>query len=231
MSYGGTERLKIVGFVRTKKVISAEYAGAGNFAYLPLSTAEELAIREGRPDYFKTVYLQAVSEKKTRQALKEIESALKQRNCGRLPSNLKPSTYENLVEEGIKEVKRTTVIMAAIALIALIVSGTGIMNVMYISVMERRKEIGIRRAVGAKERDIILQFLTEAIFLCGCGGIAGVLAGILLSYYFIPFFDIPFVLSFSPIVIGLLLAGVVGIVSGLQPAIKASKVDPVEALR
>ena len=121
--------------------------------------------------------------------------------------------------------------MAAIALISLIVGGIGIMNVMYISVMERRKEIGIRRAVGAKEADIAWQFLTEALFLCLVGGLVGVLAGIFVAYFFIPFLDIPFVLSFFPIAIGLLLAGVVGVLSGLQPAIRASKIDPVEALQ
>ncbi|MBU1616098.1 ABC transporter permease [bacterium] len=230
MSYGGTERLKIVGFVRTKKIISAEY-GPGEFAYLPLSTVKEITISQRWPAWMQTVYLQAVSVKKTKQSLKEIEYALKQRNFGRLPSNLKPSTYENLVEEGVKEVKRTTLIMAAIALISLIVGGIGIMNVMYISVMERRKEIGIRRAVGAKEADIAWQFLTEALFLCLVGGLVGVLAGIFVAYFFIPFLDIPFVLSFFPIAIGLLLAGVVGVLSGLQPAIRASKIDPVEALQ
>jgi putative ABC transport system permease protein len=230
INYGGTERLKIVGFVRTKKIISAEY-GPGEFAYLPLSVAKEIVIREGRPDWMQIVYLQAVSVKKTKQSLKEIEYVLKQRNFGRLPSNIKPSTYENLVEEAVKEVKRTTLIMAAIALISLIVGGIGIINVMYISVMERKKEIGIRRAVGAKEADIAWQFLTESLFLCLVGGLVGVLTGIFVTYFFIPFLDIPFVLSFFPIVIGLLLASIVGVLSGLQPAIRASKIDPVEALR
>jgi putative ABC transport system permease protein len=150
---------------------------------------------------------------------------------GRIPSNLKPYIYENLVEEGLKEVKRTTLIMAGIALIALIVGGIGIMNVMYISVMERVKEIGIRRAVGAKEKDILLQFLTEALFLCLSGGIIGIFLGMFVAYYFMPFFDIPLVISLPPIMLGLLSAGIIGIIAGLKPAIKASKLDPVEILQ
>lgn len=226
----GEERLKIIGFVKTKKIFVGEHDIIN--AYFPVSVAKEFIIKMGNdPAGDQTIYIQAISANKTKRLLKEVESAIKQRNSGRLPSNLKPYTYESLVEEGVKEVNRTTLIMFAIALIALIVGGIGIMNVMYISVMERIKEIGIRRAVGAKGVDIILQFLTEAVFLCLSGGIMGIIAGIFVAYYFMPFFDIPFVITWPPIVVGLLSASIVGIVSGLKPAIKASKLDPVEILR
>ncbi len=228
----GEERLKIVGFGKTKKIFSEEKEHDIISVYFPLSVAKEFIIKEGGdPVGNQTIYIRAVSAKKTKQLLKEVEKAIKQRMGGRMPSNLKPYIYENLVEEGLKEVKRTTLIMAGIALIALIVGGIGIMNVMYISVMERIKEIGIRRAVGAKERDIILQFLAEAVFLCLTGGIIGIILGLFTAYYFTPFFDIPFVISLSPIAIGLLSASIIGLFAGLKPAIKASKVDPVEILR
>ncbi|MFH1896967.1 MAG: ABC transporter permease [Candidatus Desantisbacteria bacterium] len=256
LTYGGKERLKIIGFVKTKKICPIEHNDQLQ-AYWPISTAKEMLardscnpdsnqyndqfqaywpipIRDGdgdNPGNNQTVYLQSTSPKKTKQLLKEVEKAIKIRNSGRIPSNLQPYIYESLVEEGLKEVKRTTLIMFAIALIALIVGGIGIMNVMYISVMERIKEIGIRRAVGANGMDIILQFLTEAVFLCLSGGIMGIIAGIFVAYYFMPFFDIPFVITWPPIVVGLLSASIVGIVSGLKPAIKASKLDPVEILR
>lgn len=129
----GKERFKIIGFVKTKKIFRQEEYDIIN-AYCPISVAKELLVKMGSgPGGEQTIYLRAVSAKKTRQLLKEVESAIKQRMGGRIPSNLKPYIYESLVEEGVKEVKRTTLIMAGIALIALIVGGIGIMNVMYIT--------------------------------------------------------------------------------------------------
>ncbi|MEK7813842.1 MAG: ABC transporter permease [Candidatus Desantisbacteria bacterium] len=228
----GPEKIKIIGFVKTKAIF--RMLPDELLAYWPISTAEEiLIIKQGLipESIMQTICIQSISPKKTKQLLKEVENAIKQRNEGHIPSNLKPYIYESLVEEGLKEVNRTTLIMLAIALIALIVGGIGIMNVMYISVMERIKEIGIRRAVGAKEIDVILQFLTEALFLCLSGGIIGIFLGLFIAYYFMPFFDIPFVISLPPITAGLLSACIIGLFAGLKPAIKASKLDPVEILR
>ncbi len=119
----------------------------------------------------------------------------------------------------------------AISTIALLVAGIGIMNIMLVSVSERIKEIGIRKAIGAKRRDILFQFLAEAIFLSEIGGIAGVILGILGGNLVSMAFNIPAVIPLDWALIGLLVCSLIGIGFGSYPAWRASKLDPIESLR
>jgi putative ABC transport system permease protein len=118
-----------------------------------------------------------------------------------------------------------------LGIIALIVAGIGIMNIMLVSVTERTREIGIRKALGAKRRTILLQFLMEAIVLCNIGGLLGVAAGFGLGNLVTVFFDFAVHIPMEWAVRGLLFCTVVGVVFGMWPALRASRLIPVEALR
>jgi putative ABC transport system permease protein len=115
--------------------------------------------------------------------------------------------------------------------IALLAAGIGIMNIMLVSVTERTREIGIRRAIGAKKRNILTQFIMEAIVLCQLGGIAGVVLGILGGNAAAYFLHAPPVIPLDWIAIGLAICSLVGVVFGTYPAVKAANLDPIESLR
>jgi putative ABC transport system permease protein len=115
--------------------------------------------------------------------------------------------------------------------IALIAAGVGIMNIMLVSVTERTREIGIRKALGARKNDLLTQFLIEAVILCQMGGLLGIVIGILGGNSVGLMLDIPAAIPWDWVVIGLTACSVVGIVFGVYPAWKASNLDPVEALR
>lgn len=119
----------------------------------------------------------------------------------------------------------------AVSIIALIAAGVGIMNIMLVSVTERTREIGIRKAIGAKKISILLQFLTEAITLCIFGGLVGIFLGVLLGNVAGSFLSAATAIPYDWVVIGLALCVFVGVVFGTYPAIKASNLDPIEALR
>jgi len=124
-----------------------------------------------------------------------------------------------------------TKLLLAVALISLIVGGVGIMNIMLVSVTERTREIGLRLAVGAWRRDILQQFLTEAILLCFCGGLLGIALGRTISVMIRRFFQWPTELSLGAILVAFLVSVTVGVIFGFYPAWKASRLDPIQALR
>jgi len=123
------------------------------------------------------------------------------------------------------------IVLGAIAAISLIVGGIGIMNIMLASVTERTREIGIRRALGAKQRDIVLQFLVETVLLSGTGGIIGVLIGVTIPALITMFADMQTIVTLWAPLVAFSISALVGIVFGIYPAVRASKMDPVEALR
>jgi ABC-type antimicrobial peptide transport system permease subunit len=122
-------------------------------------------------------------------------------------------------------------LLLCVALISLVVGGVGIMNIMLVSVTERTKEIGLRMAVGARARDILRQFLTEAVLLCLMGGAAGILLGALGSYCVTHFLHWPTEWSAAAVISSVLVSAAVGVGFGYYPAWKASRLDPIQALR
>lgn len=141
-------------------------------------------------------------------------------------------------EEGFKELDMLenvlnifTMVIGAIAGISLIVGGIGVMNIMLVSVTERTREIGIRKALGAKNKDIMLQFLTESLILCLIGGIIGMTLGVSLGFAVGKAINIPLGVSPFIIFIAFAFSSAVGIFFGLYPANKAAKLDPIDALR
>lgn len=121
--------------------------------------------------------------------------------------------------------------LGLLSLVSLVVGGIVIANIMFVSVGERRKEIGIRRAFGATARDIRRQFLGEALLVTISGGVVGTLLGIVLSIGFARMKNMPTVISWEPFVLALVFSGLVGVLAGLQPARRAATLDPVEAIR
>ncbi|MGO4273119.1 ABC transporter permease, partial [Paenibacillus sp. TAF58] len=122
--------------------------------------------------------------------------------------------------------------LVAVALISLLVGGIGIMNIMLVTVSERTREIGIRKSIGAKRRNILLQFLVEAVVISGMGGLIGLALGIGFSYA-LPYFSPKQTtsLSFDISLYAFLFSVLVGVIFGLYPANKASKLRPIDALR
>lgn len=126
--------------------------------------------------------------------------------------------------------KTLTALLGAVAAVSLLVGGIGIMNIMMVSVTERTREIGIRLAIGALEREVLMQFLVEAVVLSSLGGLIGVFLGILSSMALAGILQVPFVFNTGIVVISFLFSAAVGVIFGYFPALKAARMDPIEAL-
>jgi putative ABC transport system permease protein len=175
----------------------------------------------------------AVSSDATARAQLQIATLLRDRH--HIPIGADDDfSIRNLTEMASAQqegVKTLTTLLASIAAVSLIVGGIGIMNIMLVSVTERTREIGIRMAVGARPRDILSQFLVEALALSIAGGIIGILLGLLAANRLAANFGWPILIRLDVIAIAVGFSGLVGVVFGLYPAQKASRLDPIEALR
>ncbi len=150
--------------------------------------------------------------------------------------NHKKKDYETVVPlELLKRAERTkqifNIVLGSIAAISLVVGGIGIMNIMLATVTERTREIGIRRALGAKRRDITIQFLIEAVMLSGAGGVLGVILGVSIPFVVSSVAGMKTIVTVGSPLAAFTISAVVGVVFGLYPALRAAKMDPVEALR
>jgi putative ABC transport system permease protein len=133
-----------------------------------------------------------------------------------------------ILKENTVKIRWATI---GIGLITLLGASIGLMNIMLVSVTERTREIGVRKAIGATRKSILLQFLTEAIVICQMGGIAGIILGVLAGFGVSLLFEGSFVMPWAWITLGLITCFVVGLFAGLYPALKASRLDPIESLR
>ena len=136
-----------------------------------------------------------------------------------------------MVETRAEASRVFNMLLAAVASVSLVVGGIGIMNIMLVSVTERTREIGLRRAVGAKARDILTQFLVEAVTLCTLGGAAGVLLAVLIAYGTAQVTGWPVALQWEIIVLAVVFSAAIGVFFGFYPARKAANQNPIEALR
>jgi putative ABC transport system permease protein len=167
-------------------------------------------------------------------ALDEVRSVLRQerRVKHNEPDNFGLSTAEQMIEDFRQVTAVTAIVMVVLSSIGLLVGGIGVMNIMLVSVTERTREIGIRKAIGARKIDIITQFLTEAVVLTFAGGFIGMLLGWLVSLAAAAAFpSLPTSVPLWAAALGVIVSAGVGVFFGLWPASKAARLDPVEALR
>ncbi len=138
---------------------------------------------------------------------------------------------KDVIETLSSTTEMLTLLLGAVAAISLVVGGIGIMNIMLVSVTERTREIGIRLAIGALEREVLLQFLVESVVLSSIGGVIGIVLGISITWFASTAFNIPFIFNESIVFIAFFFSMVVGVVFGYFPARKAAKMNPIDALR
>jgi putative ABC transport system permease protein len=224
----------VVGVFEEKK--SALGGGYDNYVLLPVSTwvaAYGMRDTDGNRERSVNVTVRALRPELLEEAIEETSAVL------RVARGVAPGEEDNFEiftnDSQIKALNKATAGVKigafVIGSIALVVAGIGIMNIMLVSVTERTREIGIRKALGAKRRDVLTQFLLEAILLCNTGGVAGVALGFALGNLVALFAKFPVHVPLDWAVNGLVFCTVVGLTFGLWPAVKASKLAPIEALR
>jgi putative ABC transport system permease protein len=240
---GGSPVGKYIRFGNVPMLVIGTLASKGESAFgqdqddviiAPFTTVQRRILASANSTIFvQNIYASAVNETKTTAASDEISNIL------RTTHRLKPSDEDDFAVRTMQELINTfsstsqllTVLLAVIAGISLLVGGIGIMNIMYVSVTERTREIGLRMSIGARGVDILLQFLTEAILISLTGGILGVLLGISSAWLVTFFLKWPTLVTESSIILSFLVCAVTGVFFGYYPAQKASRLDPIEALR
>jgi putative ABC transport system permease protein len=200
---------------------------------VPAGTAQKRLLNfwQGRPRQFSA---QAVSEDKMADAQKQIDDLFRKQYRVKPgdPGTISVRSQSEIAQFANETGSTFTALLASIAGVSLFVGGIGIMNIMLVSVTERTKEIGVRKAIGAKRRDILLQFLIEAVSLSVLGGIIGILLGVGIAIA-LPKLnaETSTILTLPPILLSFGFSAAVGIFFGFYPALKASKLDPIVALR
>ena len=202
---------------------------------LPISTATQkvFGANKANAKAVASLMVQAMSPQTMDQAIQEMTALLRERHKI-LPGVEDDFTVRNLTEVFAAQetsAQVMSILLGAIASVSLIVGGIGIMNIMLVSVTERTREIGLRQAVGAKTRDILLQFLVEAVTLSLLGGIIGILLGLTASLLISHFAQWSTQVSFLSILLAFAFSALVGVFFGYYPARKAAFMDPIEALR
>ena len=198
--------------------------------YVPLTTAQKQLFGESN---LTTIAVEAKDQEIMTQAQNDIGYLLLEKHKISDPTQADFSIFsQNDILSTASQVTGTfTALLGGIAAISLLVGGIGIMNIMLVTVTERTREIGLRKALGAKKKMIIYQFLTEAIFLTITGGAIGMVIGIGVSYILSNVFAIPFTISVASISLAIGVSGAIGILFGWYPAQKAAGLQPIEALR
>lgn len=217
-------RHKVVGLLASKGDSSA--GSNDELLIVPLTTAERLFRSTG----VRTIYVMTDSEQQIEPVRAQLESGLSAQFRGNTNS-YRIFSQQDLLETVTSISDTLTVALGGIAAISLIVGGIGIMNIMLVSVTERTREIGIRKAIGARKRDILLQFLIEAVSLSGLGGLLGVGFGYAVSETVSRVTGMDVVYSVNVTLIAVAFSVCIGVLFGLFPANKAAGLKPIEALR
>lgn len=219
---------KIIGV--TKEKGGSGMSNQDDMIFIPLSTAQRFLTGN---DYVTTISVEVIDQESMATAQEQITSLLLSRHNISNPELADFSTMNqaDIVESASSITDTLTILLAAIAGISLLVGGIGIMNMMLTTVTERTKEIGLRKAIGAKKKDISIQFLTESVMLTFIGGIVGILLGWLLAWSVTQFGGIATTISTTSILLAVGVSAAIGIIFGYYPARRASRLNPIEALR
>ena len=201
-----------------------------NFAVVPLTT---LLNRYGRWNRSLGILVQARDRASYDATVEEVRGAM--RAIRKVPpgkdDDFEIESNDSIIEQFKNFTRSVRLGVMVVSSIALLAAGIGIMNIMLVSVTERTREIGIRRAIGAKKRSIMVQFIMEAVTLCEVGGAVGVVSGILGGNLLAMVLKLPPAIPVDWVIIGLAMCSVVGIIFGTYPAWKAANLDPIDSLR
>jgi putative ABC transport system permease protein len=229
----GSREFTVIGVVGKRPNMGGLAQGADDFVVIPYTTHEKFYGRVGIFNRSAMIAVVPREEVSRDEAMREVEELMRIRHNVRLDE---PNDFDLLTQDAMMKVwdqfsQATFLALVVISSIALMVGGIGVMAIMMISVTERTREIGVRKALGARRREILWQFLIEAAFLTSMGGILGIIlgSGIGLLIHWIS--EFPISLPWWSFAIGIGFSASVGIFFGLFPAIKASRLDPIEALR
>ncbi len=184
-------------------------------------------------NYLQSIYASATTEASSAAATTEISAAIREshRLTAAETDDFQVRTQAELISTISSTSSMLTVLLTAIAGISLFIGGIGIMNIMYVSVTERTREIGLRMSIGARGQDVLMQFLIEAILISITGGIIGVILGVSSAYLISYFLNWPILIAESSIIISFVVCAITGVFFGYYPAKKASNLDPIDALR
>ncbi len=219
---------KVIGVTKSKG--GTGFSNQDDTIFIPLSTAQRFLAGS---DYLTTISIEVVDQESMITAQEQIASLLLSRHNISNPelADFSIMNQADIVASASSITDILTILLGSIAGISLIVGGIGIMNMMLTTVTERTREIGLRKAIGAKKKDISLQFLTESVMLTFIGGIVGILLGWILSYAVNYFGGITTKVSLMSILLAVGVSAAIGIIFGYYPARRAARLNPIEALR
>ena len=216
--------LKIVGTLKEKG------GEDDNFMYVPYTTVQR---RMNGIRYLNAIYASAATEEVSSAAVDEIKAIVRDRHNIRKgdADDFEVMSMTEMLESLNEILGILTMVLSCIAGISLVVGGIGIMNIMYVSVTERTREIGLRMSIGAKSRHIMMQFLIESVIISIAGGLIGVALGISFASLIIKLLDWPFIFDGFAIVVSFIVCTATGVFFGWYPARKAGNLNPIDALR
>jgi putative ABC transport system permease protein len=200
-----------------------------DFVLIPLRTFQR---RIAGNEDVEVIYLSAQDGISTEKVQQDVQRLMRERRhvTQGKEDDFNVRDMKELVSTLTGTTKLLTALLAAVAAVSLLVGGIGIMNIMLVSVTERTREIGIRLAIGAREREVLMQFLVEAVVLSSLGGLAGIIMGLSASAVGAHFLKVPFVFNLGIVLLAFLFSGAVGVMFGFFPARQAARLNPIDAL-
>ena len=224
----GLAPFDIVGVMKEKGV-DANGVDRDDRVLIPINTAIRRLVRT---IYIQKIHIQVANSGQLRPAEIEIRELLRERHRLRdKPDDFTIQNQATLIQTEREAARTLTLLVASVAAISMLVGGIGILAVMLTACRERRREIGLRRAIGARRRDIRTQFLLESLIIAGLGGFFGVVVGMLATVIVSRLGGWAAIESWDATSLGLILSALVGLIFGIYPAMKASTLEPIEALR
>lgn len=219
---------RVIGVVSQKG--ASGFVNPDDYVYVPYSTAMKILLGQ---DFVQTILVETKNANIIEQTMEDIRTLLISRH--KIAEGADPDFTLRSSKDALSTLSTVTglltALLAGIAAISLVVGGIGIMNIMLVTVTERTKEVGLLKALGAKRKDILLQFLIESVVLTLSGGAIGIVIGVGASYGITKVAHIPFIVSISSLFLAVGVSTVVGLIFGIYPANKAANLQPIDALR